>query len=181
MWGQSGKLDVLWSRVCMKGEGTVNGVRIKGDRCGTSDPQVRFTYLFYGAPAMDLAEFKVTPVSRVIGASLAVSPPLGDYNNENLINTGANRWTFKPEIGISNRRGDWSLEASFGARLFGDNDSFAAIPNWSRTPSISSRDTLSTTCCRGAGCPLTATISGADKRKRTVPKAMTGRKIRGWA
>jgi hypothetical protein len=134
MWGESGKIDVLWSRVCMKGEGTVNEVKIKGDRCGTSDPQVRLTYLFYGAPAMNLAEFKVTPVSRVIGVSLAVSPPLGDYNNENLINTGANRWTFKPEIGISNRRGDWSLEASFGARLFGDNDSFAGNTKLEQDP-----------------------------------------------
>jgi hypothetical protein len=134
MWGESGKIDVLWSRVCMKGEGTVNDVKIKGDRCGTSDPRVRLTYLFYGAPAMDLAQFKVTPVSRVIGVSFAVSAPLGDYNNENLINTGANRWTFKPEIGISNRRGDWSLEASFGARLFTDNDSFAGHTKLEQDP-----------------------------------------------
>jgi hypothetical protein len=134
MWGESGKIDVMWSRVCMKGEATFNGVKTKGDRCGTSDPQLRLTYLFYGAPAMDLAQFKVTPVSRVIGVSLAVSPPLGDYNNENLINTGANRWTFKPEIGISNRRGDWSLEGSFGARLFTDNDRFAGHTKLEQDP-----------------------------------------------
>jgi len=134
MWGKSGKIDLLWSRVCMKGDGTFNNVTIKGDRCGTSDPQIRLTYLFYGAPAMTLAQFKIVPVSRVIGVSLAVSPPLGDYNNENLINTGANRWTFKPEIGISNRRGDWSLEASFGARLFGDNDSFAGHTTLEQDP-----------------------------------------------
>ena len=124
LWGKSGKIDAVWSRICMKGAAFVNDVKVKGNRCGTSDPQVRLTYLFYGAPAMDLAQFKVTPVSRVIGFSLAVSPPLGDYNNENLINTGSNRWTVKPEIGISNRRGNWSLEASYGARLFTDNDKF---------------------------------------------------------
>lgn len=125
LWGEAGKIDVLWSRVCMKGQATFRGEKVRGDRCGTSDPQVRLTYLFYGAPAMDLAEFRATPISRVIGFSLAVSPPLGDYNNENLINTGANRWTVKPEIGISNRHGNWSVEGSFGARLFSDNDSFA--------------------------------------------------------
>jgi len=122
--GNSGKVDVLWSRVCLEGEGTIGDQTIRGDRCGTSDPRARLTYLFYGAPAMNLAEFKATPISRVIGVSLAVSPPLGDYNEENLINSGSNRWTFKPDIGISNRHGNWSLEASFGARLFTDNDSF---------------------------------------------------------
>ena len=134
MWGKSGKIDMLWSRVCMKGAATVNDVTIRGDRCGTSDPEVRLTYLFYGAPAMDLREFKVTPISRVIGVSLAVSPPLGDYNNENEINTGSNRWTVKPEIGISNRHGNWSLEASYGVRLFTDNDSFSGHTKLEQDP-----------------------------------------------
>ena len=134
MWGKSGKIDVVWSRLCMKGAATVNDVKIKGDRCGTSDPQARLTYLFHGAPAMNLREFKVTPVSRVIGVSLAVSPPLGDYNNENVINTGSNRWTVKPEIGISNRRGNWSLEASYGARLFTDNDRYAGQTKLEQDP-----------------------------------------------
>lgn len=125
LWGKVGKIDALWSRVCVKGQGTFQGVTTKGDRCGTSDPRVRLTYLFYGAPAMTLNEYRATPTSRVIGVSLAVSPPLGDYNNQNIINSGSNRWTFKPEIGISNRHGDWSVEGSFGARLFSDNDSFA--------------------------------------------------------
>jgi hypothetical protein len=124
LWGESGKIDVLWSRVCTKGQGTFRGVVTRGDRCGTADPLVRLTYLFYGAPAMTLREFRATAVSRVIGASLAISPPLGDYNNENLINSGSNRWTVKPEIGISNRHGNWSLEGAFGARFFTDNDRF---------------------------------------------------------
>ena len=66
---------------------------------------MRLSYLFYGAPAMDLKTFRSTQQRRVIGASLQVSMPLGDYSNENIINTGSNRWTFKPETGVSNRRG----------------------------------------------------------------------------
>ena len=134
MWGKSGRVDVVWSRICMKGSAIVNEVKIKGDRCGTSDPQAKLTYLFYGAPAMNLAQYKVTPVSRVIGVSVAVSPPLGDYNNENIINTGSNRWTVKPEIGISNRRGNWSLEASYGVRLFTDNDKYAGQTKLEQDP-----------------------------------------------
>ena len=134
MWGESGKIDVLWSRVCMKGEATLNGVTTKGDRCGTSDPQVRLTYLFYGAPAMDLAQFKVTPVSRVIGVSLAVSPPLGDYNNENLINHGANRWEFKPELGMSNRWGNWSVELSLSGAFYTENNRFVGRDTLEQDP-----------------------------------------------
>lgn len=124
LFGKAGKIDALWGRVCQEGQGFFNEVRVRGDRCGTTDPSVRLSYLFYGAPAMDLATFRRTPPGRVIGASLKVSAPLGDYNNENIINTGANRWTFKPEIGISNRWGAWSGEGAFAARIFTDNDNF---------------------------------------------------------
>ncbi|MEP5766176.1 MAG: transporter [Halieaceae bacterium] len=122
LWGKAGKVDAIWARVCQKGSGFVNEVLVKGDRCGTIDPSVRLSYLFYGAPAMDLKEFRSNPTQRVIGVSLKVDAPLGDYNNENIINTGSNRWTFKPEIGISNRWGRWSAEGAFAARLFTDND-----------------------------------------------------------
>ena len=125
LWGTAGKVDASWGRSCIDGSGNFNGRTISGDRCGTLDPSVRVSYLFYGAPAMDMQQFRSNPSRRVIGASLKVDMPLGDYNNENLINTGSNRWTFKPEIGISNRWGSRvSVEASFSARLFTDNDNF---------------------------------------------------------
>ncbi len=125
LWGTAGKVDVGWGRSCIDGSGNFNGRTIRGDRCGTLDPSVRLSYLFYGAPAMDMQQFRSNPSQRVIGASLKVDMPLGDYNNENLINTGSNRWTFKPEIGISNRWGRRvSVEGSLAARLFTDNDNF---------------------------------------------------------
>ena len=125
LWGTAGKIDAGWGRACLDGSGNFNGRTIRGDRCGTLDPSVRLSYLFYGAPAMDMQQFRSNPSRRVIGASLKVDMPLGDYNNENLINTGSNRWTFKPEIGISNRWGSRvSGEAALAARLFTDNDNF---------------------------------------------------------
>ncbi|MGB1141598.1 MAG: transporter [Halioglobus sp.] len=124
LWGKAGNVSASWARICMKGSGLVNGERVSGDRCGTSDPSFRVAYMFYGAPSMDMETFRRTNVGRVIGVSLRVDAPWGDYNNENLINSGSNRWTFKPEIGISNRRGKWSIDAAFAARLFTDNDNF---------------------------------------------------------
>ncbi len=124
LWGRAGKFDAAWARVCMDGSGFINGQFVAGDRCGTADPTVRLSYLFYGAPAMDMKEFRNSPSGRVIGVSLRVDMPLGDYNNENLINSGSNRWTFKPEIGISNRWDRISFEGALAARLFTDNDNF---------------------------------------------------------
>jgi hypothetical protein len=83
---------------------------------------MRLSYLFYGAPAMDLKTIRSTQQRRVIGASLQVNMPLVDYNNENIINTGSNRWIYKPEIGVSNVWGAFSGEAAFAARFFTDND-----------------------------------------------------------
>jgi len=134
LWGKAGKIDALWGRACQKGSGYVNEVLIRGDRCGTLDPSVRLSYLFYGAPAMDLDTFRKTPQTRVIGMSLQVNMPLGDYNNENLINTGSNRWTIKPEIGISNRWGAFSWEAAFAARFFTDNDNFVGDTTLKQDP-----------------------------------------------
>lgn len=122
--GKAGKVDAAWGRVCMDGSGFIQNQFIAGDRCGTTDPTVRLSYLFYGAPAMNMEEFRRNTSQRVIGVSLRITAPLGDYNNENLINTGSNRWTFIPEIGISNNWGRLSVEGAFGARLFTDNDNF---------------------------------------------------------
>jgi len=124
LWGTAGKVTARWSRLCLEGSALVNGELIRGDRCGTADPSISMTYLFYGAPSMDMNAFRSNPSRRVIGASLTVAAPWGDYNNENVINTGSNRWTFKPEIGISNRWGRWSAEGAFAARLFTDNDNY---------------------------------------------------------
>jgi hypothetical protein len=122
--GQSAKLDVTASRLCFEGEGEFNGELVRGDRCGMADPAVRLSYNFYGAPAMGLKEFSQRGGGLVMGASLKLRAPLGDYNNENLINSGSNRWTLKPEIGLSNSWGKWSLDAALSGRWFSDNDRF---------------------------------------------------------
>lgn len=181
LWGKAGKIDALWSRVCMKGQGTFKGVTIKGDRCGTSDPRVRLTYLFYGAPAMSLKEYKATPISRVIGVSLAVSPPLGDYNNENIINSGSNHWTFKPEIGISNRHGDWSVEGSFGARLFTDNDSFGGHTKLEQDPLYQVQAHLIYHMAKGRWLSVNGNYFWGGEKKRTGSAAMICKRTLVWA
>lgn len=124
LWGRAGNITAAWGRACVEGSALLEGERVRGDRCGSTDPSLRVAYMFYGAPAMTMEAFRRTAVGRVIGLSLKVSAPWGDYSNENIINSGSNRWTIKPEIGASNRWGKWSVDAAFGVRLFTDNDNF---------------------------------------------------------
>jgi len=91
------------------------------------DPRFRLAVNFYGAPAGDLkafAKYMAEPPRTVLGASLQVIPPLGQYDPARLINLGTNRWTFKPDIGFSRRIKSFTWDMTFGAAIATDNDNF---------------------------------------------------------
>jgi hypothetical protein len=50
--------------------------------------------------------------------------PTGDYMNDKLINLGAHRFMFRPELGFMHTSGPWSFEATGGVSFFTDNDEF---------------------------------------------------------
>ena len=78
----------------------------------------------YGAPALSLEEFAAYRQDLIVGASLAVSAPLGQYDEDRVVNIGTNRWSFKPELGLSRPAGRWVVELYAGAWLFSDNSDF---------------------------------------------------------
>ncbi|MFT5334300.1 MAG: hypothetical protein ACI9GB_002208 [Halioglobus sp.] len=94
---------------------------------GIGDTRVRLSYNLSGAPSMDAAEFRAlrhTP-KTIVGASLLVQAPTGEYQSDKLINIGTNRWAVKPAIGVIwPIRPSWLLEFEVGAWLFGDNDEY---------------------------------------------------------
>jgi len=53
-----------------------------------------------------------------------VTPPLGQYDSDKLVNIGTNRWSFKPEVGISKTVGPLTLELATGVRFYTDNNDF---------------------------------------------------------
>ncbi len=60
----------------------------------------------------------------LLGVSLKVVAPTGQYDPTKLINLGANRWAFKPELGLSRRWGHWVLDAYGGVWFFTENPEF---------------------------------------------------------
>jgi hypothetical protein len=94
-------------------------------RAGLSDMRLRVSWLVRGAPASTMAELAKAPRRRILGSSLTVIAPTGEFYPDKLINLGTNRWSFKPEIAVSQPIGQhWLFDAYVGVWFFTDNDSY---------------------------------------------------------
>jgi hypothetical protein len=122
--GNSAKFAVSAARTCYEGTATFLGEFTEGRRCENFDPSIRLGYNFYGAPAKDLREFMSWKPGLVIGTSLQVIAPFGDYTSRQLINAGTNRWVIRPGLGMSYQSGRWLWELAGSVRIFEDNDDF---------------------------------------------------------
>ena len=124
LWGSSGKFDVIVPYTLLSGSAIYQGDPVRRDVDGFADPLLRVSVNFFGAPALKLPEFRSYRQDLVVGASLQVSVPAGQYDETKLINLGTNRWFFKPEIGVSKALGPWTLEAKTAVTLFTTNNDF---------------------------------------------------------
>ena len=122
--GKSAKFDVVLPWAFVSGSADLGGVRQERNISGMADPKVRVSVNFYGSPALTLKEFRGYRQDLIIGASLQVSLPFGQYDPERLVNIGTNRWAFKPEIGISKAWGPVTLDLAAAATLFTTNTDF---------------------------------------------------------
>ena len=73
---------------------------------------------------MSLKEFKGYEQDLIIGGSLRVMAPLGQYDDTRVVNIGMNRWSFKPELGVSKAIDQWTLELTAAATFFTRNTDF---------------------------------------------------------
>lgn len=122
--GQSAKLSVVAPYAWLDGTARFNGEPVSRQVNGLTDVKVRLAANLLGAPALGLKEFVDYRQDLVIGASLTVTCPTGQYDPDRLVNLGANRWSFKGELGASQAVGKWVLELSATAELFTDNPDF---------------------------------------------------------
>jgi hypothetical protein len=141
-WGRSAKFDAVLAAGCLSGTAEANGMPVSRDICGGLDPAFRVTVNFLGAPAMSLAEFRGYRQDLIVGASLQVVAPLGQYDPERLVNLGTNRWTFKPELGLSKKLGAYTVEGALGVALFTDNDEYFGGRTREQEPIVSAQGHL---------------------------------------
>jgi hypothetical protein len=134
LWGKSGKFDAIVPYTWLSGTAKYQGEPVERIVDGFARPAFRLSVNLYGAPALTLKEFAGWEQDLIIGASLQVSPSLGQYDAGRLVNIGTNRWSFKPEIGVSKVVGPWTLEIQVAATFFTDNADFYGGKTRSQDP-----------------------------------------------
>lgn len=104
--------------------GTVLSTETNVYRSGMFDSSYRFSVNLMGGPGMGVADFRAWTQRTLVGASIRVIAPTGQYDPSKLINYGAHRWAFKPEMGLSQRWGHWIFDTYAGVWLYTENPEF---------------------------------------------------------
>jgi hypothetical protein len=146
-------LPYAWAGV----SGSVGEQQRSISRSGLGDPRLRLGLMLYGGQAMDAKTFATTRRTPILGVSLQVVAPLGQYMPDKLINIGTNRWAFKPEMGFSYPMGRWQFDAYAGVWLFADNSDFYGGHRKSQDPIASFQGHVSYTIRPGLWAAVDAT------------------------
>jgi len=123
-FGRSANIAVAIPYAVGEFDGTVADAPKHAHRSGLLDSSVRFSVNLIGGPAMEPQEFVKWQQGVLLGVSLKIMAPTGQYDPTALVNLGTNRWAFKPEIGYSQRWGHWILDAYAGEWFFTENPEF---------------------------------------------------------
>jgi hypothetical protein len=129
--GKSARVDVRLPHVSTRWKGLLKGAPASTGRTGPGDPRLRLSINFLGAPALDAAalrEYRAErPINTVAGAALAVTLPVGDYEEDKLLNLGQNRFSVRPQLGGVHTRGPWSYELTGSVFFYTDNNDFVGM------------------------------------------------------
>jgi hypothetical protein len=122
--GRSASIGVGLPYVMGHLEGVVAGQFQQTSRSGLGNLAARVAINLYGAQALSLKQFAAHPPTTILGISVTVGVPTGQYDPARYVNIGTNRWLVKPEVGFSHTRGRWTFEGDVSASLFTDNTNF---------------------------------------------------------
>lgn len=132
--GKSAKFDMILPYSSFSANALVAGQSREREISGLGDPRFRFSINLFGAPAFSAEEFALYKQDLVVGVSVQVSAPLGQYDDTKLLNLGNNRWSFRPELGISKAWGPWTIEVAPSATFFSDNTDFYNGSTFAQAP-----------------------------------------------
>jgi hypothetical protein len=123
-FGRTANLTLVLPYAQANFKGSVLGTQTNVYRSGLVDSVYRFSVNLWGGPAMDPRQYVKWRQRTLLGASIRVMAPTGQYDSTKLINIGNNRWGFRPEVGLSRRWGHWVLDAYFGTWFYTTNQKF---------------------------------------------------------
>jgi hypothetical protein len=123
-FGMSGKASIAAGYIFTDGTGDVRGVPESRTVSGLSDVTAAISVNFLGAPALRIPAYLKYKQGLLMGASLAITAPVGQYDPTKLVNIGTNRWTFRPQIGVSQALGHLTLEFLGAVAFYTTNTDF---------------------------------------------------------
>jgi hypothetical protein len=178
IFGLSGKFDMIVPYGWLDGSAEYDGEQVTRTISGLGDPRIRMSVNFIGAPAMPLSGFKDYKQDFIIGAALQIYLPMSQYDPERLVNIGTNRFTIKPELGMSKTLGRLQVELTGGVALYTDNNDFYGGRKRSQAPIGSVQGHLTYNFKRGIWAALDGTyywgghttlegVEGEDLQKNT--------------
>ena len=180
VWGKSGKFDIIVPNSHLSGTALFEGESKERTISGLNDPRFRFSVLFYGAPVLSVKEFGGWQQDLIVGASVQVSAPAGQYDPNKLVNLGTNRWFVKPDIGISKAWGDLTLEISAGLIFFSRNNEYFGGKTLEQDPVSTSQIHLMYNFRPGLWAALSGTYDYGGRTTVNGKEGTTERAIRGW-
>jgi len=124
LFGRSANVNVVLPYGTGTFDGIVLGSPYTTHRAGLFDIPIRVAINLIGGPAMEPGEWVKWQQRTLLGASLKIVIPVGQYDPTKLINLGSNRWAFKPELGFSHRHDHWILDAYGAGWFFTKNPEF---------------------------------------------------------
>lgn len=133
-FGRSAKFEALLPFATGHWEGELEGEHRERDVSGLADARFTLNVNFVGSPSLEMPEFRSYRQKTIVGAVFQVIVPTGMYDGRKLINIGANRWGFRPQIGVSHAVGKWVIEAAGTLWLFTENDDFFGETSLSQDP-----------------------------------------------
>jgi len=124
LFGKAGRFDVAVPLVRGQWEGEILEEVQSTSRFGIGDPVLRYALFITGAPALSAEEFAGFQPKTIVGVTMRMTVPLGQYDPEKLVNLGSNRWVFSPQVGVWHVEGPFTFEAYAGVWLFTKNNDF---------------------------------------------------------
>jgi hypothetical protein len=136
LFGRQASVGIVVPYVWLSMNGDVYEDHRDITRSGLADTRVKLTINLLGGPALTPREFMTRKHGTTLGVSLAVQAPTGQYDSTKLINLGTNRWSFKPELGLSHPMGRFTLELHAGAWFYTDNTDFFGGSRFEQDPLV---------------------------------------------
>ncbi len=176
--GQSARVEAIVPYAWLSGSATYGGEPVERIVDGFTNAAFRLSVNLYGAPALTLKEFAGWEQDLIVGASFRVTVPWGQYDDTRIVNIGTNRWSFKPEVGISKAIGPWTLELTAAATFFTDNDDFYGGKTRAQDPLFSAQTHVIYSFPRGIWGSLDATYFAGGRT--TIDGALNADLQQNW-